>query len=493
MIVVFYIYDCFVERRNARLIDNAARSNAVVTSLFPEKLREQVLDYKKQNTATGSSWGVTTTRSQMKNLLENNDFESMAKISTGEKPLADLYLETTVLFADIVGFTAWSSVREPSQVFTLLETVYSTFDELAKTRRVFKVETVGDCYVAVTGFPNYQKDHTIRMCRFAIDCRRVFRRVVNALEVHLGPDTGELGIRIGIHSGQVTAGVLRGDRSRLQLFGDTMNTAARMESTGESGKIQMSRDAAEKVIQAGKESWLKQREAAVMMKGKGVMGTFWLSAHHSRDEVNHSSIAGDSITEHNDVVDQVTGPVDDRSLRLVNWHVETMVGMLRQIVARRNVAHAELRASNAGKHLDTSEFQLSLDRTFLEEVKEIIELPGFDAKKFKDEQSPETVSIDGKVVEQLRDFVTCVATLYRDNSFHNFEHASHVTMSVVKLLSRIVAPSETDLDASTLSGPRRQLASSLHDHTYGITSDPLTQFACVFSGGSCGCPQCLSG
>jgi hypothetical protein len=140
MIVVFYIYDWFVERRNTHLIENAARSNAVVSSLFPGKLREQVLDYKKQQKGgSGTTCGVTTTRSQRKHLLENNDFESMAKISTGEKPLADLYLETTVLFADIVGYTAWSSVREPSQVFTLLETVYSTFDELAKTRRVRSV------------------------------------------------------------------------------------------------------------------------------------------------------------------------------------------------------------------------------------------------------------------------------------------------------------------------------------------------------------------
>jgi class 3 adenylate cyclase len=69
----------------------------------------------------------------------------------GTKPIADLFPNTTIMFADIAGFTAWSSVREPSQVFTLLETVYSAFDAIAKRRKVFKVETVGDCYVAVTG------------------------------------------------------------------------------------------------------------------------------------------------------------------------------------------------------------------------------------------------------------------------------------------------------------------------------------------------------
>lgn len=74
------------------------------------------------------------------------------------KPIAELFLDTTILFADIVGFTAWSSTREPSQVFSLLETVYRAFDKIADTRRVFKVETVGDTYVAVAGLPQPRKD-----------------------------------------------------------------------------------------------------------------------------------------------------------------------------------------------------------------------------------------------------------------------------------------------------------------------------------------------
>jgi class 3 adenylate cyclase len=75
--------------------------------------------------------------------------------------------ETTILFADISGFTAWVRLVEPSQVFILLETIYKAFDEIAKRRGVFKVETVGDCYVAVTGLPNPRKDHAVVMARFA--------------------------------------------------------------------------------------------------------------------------------------------------------------------------------------------------------------------------------------------------------------------------------------------------------------------------------------
>jgi len=69
------------------------------------------------------------------------------------KPIADLFPQASVLFADIVGFTAWSSVREPSHVFTLLESIFDAFDEIAKREKVFKVETIGDCYVAATGLP----------------------------------------------------------------------------------------------------------------------------------------------------------------------------------------------------------------------------------------------------------------------------------------------------------------------------------------------------
>jgi class 3 adenylate cyclase len=96
------------------------------------------------------------------------------------------------MFADIVGFTAWSSVREPSQVFTLLETVYRAFDLIACNRHVFKVETVGDCFVAVAGLPEPRKDHAIVMVRFALECLQRIDELTKKLEVVLGPDTADL-------------------------------------------------------------------------------------------------------------------------------------------------------------------------------------------------------------------------------------------------------------------------------------------------------------
>lgn len=168
-------------------------------------------------------------------------------------PCVPFLSPSTVLFADIAGFTAWSSTRDPSQVFTLLQNLYQAFDVIAMRRRVFKVETIGDSYVAVTGLPDPQQAHAVIMAKFARDCLHKLHDVTRALEVRLGPDTTELSMRFGLNSGQVTGGVLRGDRARFQLFGDTVNTAARMESTGERGRIQLSQATADLLVVAGKE------------------------------------------------------------------------------------------------------------------------------------------------------------------------------------------------------------------------------------------------
>ena len=143
-------------------------------------------------------------------------------------------------------------MREPCQVFILLETIYGAFDAIAKRRRIFKIETIGDCYVAVSGVPEPRADHAIAMCKFANDILTTMRKLTQRLESTLGPDTGDLALRIGLHSGPVTAGVLRGERARFQLFGDTMNTAARMEQTGIKNRIQISQSTANCLHAGGK-------------------------------------------------------------------------------------------------------------------------------------------------------------------------------------------------------------------------------------------------
>lgn len=101
-------------------------------------------------------------------------------------------------------------------------------------------------------------------------------QVVHRLVLTLGDDTAALSMRCGLHSGAVTAGILRGDKARFQLFGDTVNTAARMESTSQPGHIQVSEETASLLRARGKNGWIRRREDAITPKGKGLMTTYWV-------------------------------------------------------------------------------------------------------------------------------------------------------------------------------------------------------------------------
>eukprot|EP00934_Nitzschia_sp_Nitz4_P008759 Nitzschia sp. Nitz4//scaffold136_size62208//2//1935//NITZ4_006359-RA/size62208-augustus-gene-0.3-mRNA-1//-1//CDS//3329535591//8749//frame0 len=487
---VFYTYDVFVQRRNEKLVNNAARSNAIVASLFPSNIRDRLLNVNNQPADIRKKSGALGLKGFMAGEMGMEE-------DTKSKPLADLFLECTIMFADIAGFTAWSSMREPSQVFTILETLYGAFDQIAKSRKVLKVETVGDCYVAASGIPDYRREHAVIMCKFARDILAKMVSLTKELEVTLGPDTGDLSLRIGVHSGPVTGGVLRGERSRFQLFGDTMNVCSRVESTGTAGRIQLSVECAQQLIANGKEHWLIKREEKVQAKGKGEIQTYWLGmgvCSDDRHRASSSVSSGEMLGVYEPMEDTVAPTLericpDAKTSRLVDWNVQMLSEILKHIIARRKAKEMELavleeknddtmvvagvdkikrRNSPPEVHLETN-FGFE-DSSPLDEVQEIIALPEFDAAVARRTQDPSKLELDKEILDQLRDLCANMASCYNDNWFHNFEHASHVTMSVVKLLSRIVAPTESTANEV-----------ALHDHTYGITSDPLTQFACAFA------------
>ncbi len=126
------------------------------------------------------------------------------------------------------------------------------------------------------GVPEPREDHAVIMAQFADDCRYLANEVFFKLRNKIDASVGGLSLRIGIHSGSVTAGVLRGLKSRFELFGDTINTASRMESTGVPNMIQVSEQTAECLIKRGLESWVKARTDVILAKGKGYLRTFWL-------------------------------------------------------------------------------------------------------------------------------------------------------------------------------------------------------------------------
>ena len=178
------------------------------------------------------------------------------------------------------------------------------------------------------------------MVRFAGECMMRMNEVTKELEVSLGPDTGDLGMRFGLHSGPVTAGVLRGDRARFQLFGDTVNTAARMESTGTKNRIQCSQATADLLLAAGKKHWVRAREDSVEAKGKGVLNTFWLHPMSKNDSSATSSDNDNALVSLDGDSANPTGGSrmgndanDKKKDRLVDWMVEILLFDIRKIVS----------------------------------------------------------------------------------------------------------------------------------------------------------------
>jgi class 3 adenylate cyclase len=494
--LVFVIHDCFNERRRRKLVSTATRSNEIVHSLFPETVRDRLMLEKqskpksKQSLDSKSTFRNRNSVNTSSTVVSRDLSGSSSSTPNGlemlkGKPIADLFPHATVVFADVVGFTAWSSVREPTQVFTLLETLYNSFDKVARRRAVFKVETIGDCYVAVTGLPEPRDDHAIVMAKFARECMVKMVAIVNDLELVLGPGTSELSMRFGLHSGPVTAGVLRGEKSRFQLFGDTVNTAARIESTGAKNKIHLSQNTADLLIAAGRAKWVKPRENKVTAKGKGQLQTYWLELKTGTTDSNDTSFGNiEDLTE--SVMSSGVGNIiakfekseklnqlSEKTKRLADYNVEVLASFLKKMVAMREpgnllskMGSEEFRGTAKEKNVGTA----------LDEVCDVIILPR-EAAQYK--QDPGKVVLPPQVIAQLRDYVVMIASMYRENYFHCFEHASHVTMSVTKLLSRVVTSDA--IDYNEMSYKNMNGTSKLHEYTFGITSDPLTHFALAFS------------
>ena len=154
------------------------------------------------------------------------------RLKHGEERIAEHYPDTTVLFADVAGFTPWANRTDPARIVALLEDLFTRFDGVAVEFSIEKLKTMGDAYMAVAGAPLKVEDHAAMAIRAA---RRMLGAAASWREVH----REELELRIGIASGPVVGGVIGRQRILFDLWGDTVNTAARMQTSGIPGRIQV--------------------------------------------------------------------------------------------------------------------------------------------------------------------------------------------------------------------------------------------------------------
>ncbi len=196
------------------------------------------------------------------------------RLKSGERTIADAYAEVSVLFADIVGFTKFSSGMPGAELVGMLNDLFSGFDAAAVTAGVEKIKTIGDAYMAVSGMPSRCNDHTEKIFRLAI----LMMESITSFNERRGTS---LSLRIGINRGPVVAGVIGTHKFIYDLWGDTVNIASRMESTGVPGRIQVTEAAYEYM----KDRLAFEARGEVSVKGKGMMPVFLLNLENIGDVV----------------------------------------------------------------------------------------------------------------------------------------------------------------------------------------------------------------
>jgi len=186
-----------------------------------------------------------------------------ARLKESEEIIADGFEDVTVLFADIAGFTPLAARLSPEELVRMLDGLFSEFDAIAASHGLEKIKTIGDAYMVAGGLPVPRADHAPAIAEMALEMRDAVERVSG----------GSLAVRIGVDTGPVVAGVIGRTKFIYDLWGDTVNTASRMESHGVPGEVQMTSRTAERL----RERYDIAARGVIDVKGKGPMETFFLA------------------------------------------------------------------------------------------------------------------------------------------------------------------------------------------------------------------------
>jgi class 3 adenylate cyclase len=183
----------------------------------------------------------------------------------GETNIAEHHADVTVLVADLVGFTALSSHIGPEQIVSLLNEIFSAFDELVGKRGLEKIKTIGDAYMVAGGLAVPRSDHADAMAKLALDLRTEIDRLNRDYNTSIR-------IRVGMSTGPIIAGVIGRKKFSYDLWGATVNLACRVEATGEGGTITV----AESTFERLKHYYRFQRKDGLHIKGQGDVTAFQL-------------------------------------------------------------------------------------------------------------------------------------------------------------------------------------------------------------------------
>jgi class 3 adenylate cyclase len=189
----------------------------------------------------------------------------IARLRRGERVIADRVSAATILFSDLVDFTALTARLPPERTIALLGALFAEFDALAARLGLEKIKTIGDGYMAAGGLPQARPDHAAAVAEMALEMRELSARVAVEFD-----ETVQL--RIGLHSGELFAGVIGTHKFVYDVWGDTVNTAKRMETFGAPGRVHVS--AATRCLLG--DAYCFEPRGAIELKGKGPIETFFL-------------------------------------------------------------------------------------------------------------------------------------------------------------------------------------------------------------------------
>lgn len=221
---------------------------------------------------------IYSQRKKSDKLLYNVLPISIAKrLKKKEHPISDHFDQASIIFIDIVGFTAMSKNSDPTDIVKALNKIFTHYDTIAKKHGLEKIKTIGDCYMAAAGLPVIQKDNTLRATKMALEVRDYM--------VDYTTDHGyKLDVRIGLDCGPVVAGVIGEQKFIYDMWSDAVNTASRMESTGQPGHVHISEKFKNAVSQLHEFEYIEREEIEV--KGKGKMKTYFVVKEKKPSEVS---------------------------------------------------------------------------------------------------------------------------------------------------------------------------------------------------------------